>query len=243
MRALDQNGQMVLVSFSLGRLMGLTRSELDVVRWAHAGHSNGAIARERRTVIHTVARQMAESLRKLGIGARLWLATIPELSAWSPPYRGTRAVAGIPIDSLLSRNDRQVDRQEAARIWREIASGQWIVLAGVDAGGLRHAVMSRDSTKPIDWRVLTTTHRNVLALVEEGFAQKVIAMKLGMAPSTVSAVLASAQKRLGFRSLSQLLRAYCAASDLIDRPAGVICSAQPPVERWSPVGRPLYAAG
>jgi DNA-binding CsgD family transcriptional regulator len=59
MSALDQHGQVLLVSFSLGRLIVLTPAELEVARWAHAEHSNGVIARERHTARHTVAGQMA----------------------------------------------------------------------------------------------------------------------------------------------------------------------------------------
>ena len=215
MRALDQSGHVLLVSFSLGRLLLLTRAELDVVRWAHAGHSNGVIARERRTAIHTVARQMSEAMSKLGVGARLGLAMIPELSAWSAPESGTRA-GGVPPHTPLSGSGREVEPQEVARIWPEIVAGQWSTLAGVDAGGLRHAVMSRDSVRPVDWTLLTKSQRDVLELTARGFPQKVIAMKLGFAPSTMSGALQRAHKRLGFSSLGQLLRAYCASRETID---------------------------
>ncbi len=215
MRALDQSGHMVLVSFSLGRLLVLTRAELDVARWAHAGHSNGVIAHERQTAIHTVARQMSEAMRKLGIGARLRLAMIPELSAWSPPGLGIRA-SGVPAHTLLSGNGREVEPHEVSRIWSEIAAGQWTTLAGVDAGGLRHAVMSRHSVRPVDWTLLTKSQLDVLELTASGFPQKVIAMKLGLAPSTMSGTLQRAHKGLGFSSLGQLLRAYCAFKGVID---------------------------
>jgi DNA-binding CsgD family transcriptional regulator len=215
MRALDQSGHVVLVSFSLGRLLSLTRSELDVVRWAHAGHANGVIARERQTAIHTVARQMSEAMRKLGIDARLRLAMIPELSAWSPPGLGLRAGC-VPARTLPSGNGREVEPHEVARIWREIAAGQWSALAGVDAGGLRHAVTCRDAAKPVAWQVLNHLQREVLALTASGFPQKVIAMKLGLAPSTMSGALQRAHKLLGFGSLGQLLRAYCAFKDVIE---------------------------
>ena len=46
--------------------------------------------------------------------------------------------------------------------------------------------------------------------------QKAIAIKLGLGSSTVSGVVQGARKRLGFASLGQLLRAYCASRDLID---------------------------
>jgi DNA-binding CsgD family transcriptional regulator len=215
MRALDPRGHVILVSFSLGRLLLLTRAELDVVRWAHAGHSNGVIARERQTAIHTVARQMSEAMRKLGVGARLRLAMIPELSAWSPSESGTR-VGGVLAHTPLSGNGREVEPHEVAAVWREIAADQWSTLTGVDAGGLRHAVMSRGSVRPVDWRLLTKSQRDVLELTANGFPQKVIAVKLGLAPSTLSGALQRAQKRLGVGSLGQLLRAYCASRKIID---------------------------
>jgi DNA-binding NarL/FixJ family response regulator len=216
MRALDEGGQVILVSFSLGRLLALTRAELDVVRWADAGHPNGVIARERQTSMFTVARQMGEALPKLGISARLLLATIPELRAWSPQPLGIGAAGGMPAATLPSESGREVEPREATRIWREIAAGQWSTVAGVDAGGLRHAVMRRDTAKPVAWAELDEVHRAALALMAGGFAQKVIAMKLGLAASTVSGALKTAHKRLGFRSLGQLLRAYCASMDIID---------------------------
>ncbi len=103
------------------------------------------------------------------------------------------------------------------RIWREIASGRCSSIAGVDAGGMRHTTMRRDCGQPVDWLALSRLQREVLAFVAGGLPQKVIAMKLGLAPSTVSSVLAAARKRLGFASQAQLLRAYCAALDPTDR--------------------------
>jgi hypothetical protein len=41
-------------------------------------------------------------------------------------------------------------------------------------------------------------------------------MKLGFAPSTMSGALQRAHKHLGFSSLGQLLRAYCASRETID---------------------------
>jgi hypothetical protein len=89
---------------------------------------------------------MASLMEKLGIRARLGLATIPELGAWSTPSVETRVNGSAPLYPL-SGNGREVDPQNMAHLWREIASGYWSVRAGVDAGGLRHAVMVRDSPR------------------------------------------------------------------------------------------------
>ena len=220
-RTIGQDEHVILVSFSLGPLTGLTRAELEVARLASAGRANALIARERRTSVRTVARQMSSVMWKLGIASRLGLATIAELSAWSPMGSGNGGLLGTPMHSLLSARGTEVEQRRVTRIWREIASGRWATLAGVDAHGMRHATMIRDSAKPVDWLVLSRLHWDVLALIAGGFAQKVIAMKLGLAPSTVSSALATARRRLGFGSLDQLLRAYCAALDPADRSVGL----------------------
>jgi DNA-binding CsgD family transcriptional regulator len=196
--------------------MALARAELEIARWASAGYSNGAIARERQTAIHTVARQVHAVVGKLGVGSRLGLATIPELCAWLPLRTGTPAADRVPAHSRLSGRGREVGPDEVGRFWREIAAGQWRTLAGVDACGMRHAVMSCDCAKAVDWQVLSPMQRDVLALVAGGAPQKVIALKLGMAPSTVSGALQRARKQLAFSSLGQLLRSYCAFKDVID---------------------------
>jgi DNA-binding NarL/FixJ family response regulator len=216
MRAIDASGHVILVSFSLGRLTALSRSELEVARWADAGLSNAEIARERQTSPHTVARQMSSLLRKLGVGSRLGLATVPELIAWAPPSH-SGAGEGVALDALLSATGPEVEPSQVVRVWREIASGRWSLVTGVDAGGMRHATMRRDSAEPVDWLPLSRRHRDVLASVADGFPRKVIAMKLGLSPAAVSSALATARRQVGFASLGQLLRAYCAAVDLAGR--------------------------
>ena len=80
-RILDPETTVVLLTFSLSRCAALTPAELEVARYASAGMSNLAIARARRTSTRTVANQIASVLRKLGIGSRAGLATIPEVLA------------------------------------------------------------------------------------------------------------------------------------------------------------------
>jgi DNA-binding NarL/FixJ family response regulator len=190
-------------------LTALSRAELDVARWADAGLSNAQIALKRNTSINTVARQISTVLWKLGIGSRLGLATVPELSAWTSSS-GSGIGGDAAIDFLLSAPGPAIDEDQAACIWSEIASGQWNTLAGTDSGGLRYATMSRGFAKPVEWFALNQVQCEVLELMAGGFAQKVIAMKLGLAHSTVSSALGSARRRLGFATLGQLLRAHCA---------------------------------
>jgi DNA-binding CsgD family transcriptional regulator len=206
---------LIVVSFPLGVVSSLSRAEREVARWAGSGHSNADIARRRQTSRHTVARQMVSVKSKLGIDARLGLATIPELCAWSPTSSGPCVPEDSPDLSFLWAKGPEVEAPERVRIWREIVAGGWSMLAGVDAAGTRHAVMSRVSVNPVDWLSLSKLQGAVLALLACGDALKVVAMKLGLAPSTVSSALGSACRRLGFASSSHLLRAYCAVE--VDR--------------------------
>jgi DNA-binding CsgD family transcriptional regulator len=210
----DSDTSVVLVSFSLGRLTALTGAELAVARWASAGHSNVSIASLRRTSTHTVARQMANILSKLRFGARLELATMPELVPWSPPRLRIQAPPSLPLDSLVLDEGPAIDALETRRIWCSMASGHCHTLAAVDTGQTGHVAIRRASGRLADWQALSDREREVVALVADGFAQKVIAMKLGLAPTTVSSNLDSARKRLGFASHAQLLRAYCGARAL-----------------------------
>jgi DNA-binding CsgD family transcriptional regulator len=79
MRTVDSRRKLIVVSFSLERLASLSPAELEVARLAQAGLSNSRIASLRRTSLHTVARQMAGVLKKLRVGSRLALATVPEV--------------------------------------------------------------------------------------------------------------------------------------------------------------------
>ena len=143
MRPLDGKGHVILVSFSLGRVNALSDAELEVARWASASATNADIARARQTSTNTVARQMSSVLSKLGIGARLGLATFPELSAWAPPDH-SEPCDGAALDSLLRTTGPELGPDRVVAIWREVASGRWKTLAGVDAGRMRHATMRRD---------------------------------------------------------------------------------------------------
>jgi DNA-binding NarL/FixJ family response regulator len=78
MRTADERS-VVVVTFSLERLAALSPAELHVARLAARGRSNAAIAELRRTSKHTVARQVNSMLKKLGVGSRLALLTIPEV--------------------------------------------------------------------------------------------------------------------------------------------------------------------
>jgi DNA-binding CsgD family transcriptional regulator len=120
-------------------------------------------------------------------------------------------------DSPLLAPGTPVPEEEARSIWRELALGHWEVIHALDADGRRHlAIVPRahnPKVSPVDWRALRARERYVVAMVARGCPQKVIALKLGMAPSTVSAAFQSARVRLGFASPNELVRAWKASGE------------------------------
>jgi DNA-binding CsgD family transcriptional regulator len=220
MRAIDRDAQLVRMSFYLGRLRVLTPSELEVARWANEGHSDVAIAALRQTSRHTVARQVSSLIAKLGLGSRLGLARIPELNAWAPPRPTTLpANENDASDSWLTAEGFRLEAKEIARIWREIASGQWRPIASVDIGAVSYTTLRRVSGKSVDWARLSSREREALDLLACGDALKLIAIKLGLAPSTLSSILERARAHMGFATRAQLLRAYCVTRTALNDPA------------------------
>jgi DNA-binding CsgD family transcriptional regulator len=120
-------------------------------------------------------------------------------------------------NDLLFAPGMPIPSSEAADIWREIAMGHWEVLAACDADGVRHVALKPAASKAtIDWSLLNERERRVLALVARGHAQKVIAMRLALSPTSVSAAFRSARDRLGFESSGDLVRACQGAGEAIE---------------------------
>jgi DNA-binding CsgD family transcriptional regulator len=157
---------------------------------------------------------MAVILSKLGIGARLELATMAELVPWSPPRPRIHGPPASPLDPLLLDEGPAIDRPEMGRIWCAMALGHCQTLAAADRGNTGHVAVRCGSGRHVNWQAVSERQREIVALVADGLAQKVIAMTLGIAAATVSSALESARKRLGFASHAQLLRAYCGARAL-----------------------------
>jgi DNA-binding NarL/FixJ family response regulator len=124
----------------------------------------------------------------------------------------THSIAGSLPESLLMAANDVIGNDDVKRIWQELSAGLWNELATLDENGLRHVVIElRPRRRTIDWPSLSARECEVLHLVACDWAQKAIAMKLGLSPSCVSDALRTARERLGFGSRGRLVRAYCAA--------------------------------
>jgi DNA-binding NarL/FixJ family response regulator len=111
-------------------------------------------------------------------------------------------------DPMFLADGAPIAHEEATRIWRELALGQWQIVAAADTEGTRHVAIVPTTKPPIRWEVLRYRERQVLELAARGTSLKFIAAELGVAATTVSETLRGARSRLGFTSVAALLRAY-----------------------------------
>jgi DNA-binding NarL/FixJ family response regulator len=102
---------------------------------------------------------------------------------------------------------------EAERVWRELASGCRMVVSATDVAKRRYMALARvESPTALDWRRLSEREQSVVSWAARGLAQKVVALELGLATSTVSSTLRSAREHTGFASSIAMLRAWRAAA-------------------------------
>jgi DNA-binding NarL/FixJ family response regulator len=128
------------------------------------------------------------------------------LASWSQP-------ADLMLESIVCTWADPLPTGEAERVWRELALGRWVVFSATDLAASRYATLAPvESPAALDWRRLSDREQSVLSWAASGFCQKVVALELGLAKSTVSKALRSARERMGFASSVQMLRAWRAAA-------------------------------
>lgn len=119
-------------------------------------------------------------------------------------------------DARPSDGEASLSDEETEKIWRELALGYWQVVSAVDVDGTRRVTIAPTPSRPeVDWARLTGRERQVLGMVARGLPQKVIAPRIGLSASAVSAAVCSARDRLGFASSSELVRACQGAGKLL----------------------------
>jgi DNA-binding NarL/FixJ family response regulator len=128
------------------------------------------------------------------------------LASWSQP-------TDLMRESIVCTPAAPLPAGVAERVWRELALGRWLVLSAMDLAASRYATLAPvESPAALDWRRLSDREQSVVSWAARGFCQKVVALELGLAKSTVSKALRSARERMGFASSVQLLRAWRAAA-------------------------------
>ncbi len=99
------------------------------------------------------------------------------------------------------RND---DPDQALAIWKALVRGRWSMVDWFDTDGRRYVLGVPNPPSVSDPRGLTERERQVVANAIPGHTNKMIAYRLGLSTSRVSALLQSAMRKLGVRTRAQL---------------------------------------
>ena len=196
----------------------VSRAEREVAAGILEGLSNAAIARRRGVAVSTIANQVANLFRRLGVASRAELIArvATTQSPWRPSFVAMRD-ASEPTTITFARGgqivfDRakmwRLENQDARCILGGLADGQWTLLDHATHDGHRFLVVRPRLFGVTDPFELSAIQRDVVAHVALGRSNKLVAHLLGIGVSTVATHLSSAMRKLHVPSRSELQRLY-----------------------------------
>lgn len=103
---------------------------------------------------------------------------------------------------------RRTNPEEAIEEWRVLVRARWSLVDQFESDGKRYVLAYSNppsSPGPVGF---TDREREIVALAMLGRAPKLIAYELGLAPSTVRVHLTNASRKLGVRTLNDLITRY-----------------------------------
>jgi DNA-binding CsgD family transcriptional regulator len=100
---------------------------------------------------------------------------------------------------------RRQDPEAATEAWTALVTGRWSLVDRFESDGRRYLVARPNEVRVPDPRALTERERVIAHLAALGKTNKLIAYELGLSPSTVATHLATALRKLGLRSRTQLV--------------------------------------
>jgi DNA-binding CsgD family transcriptional regulator len=125
--------------------------------------------------------------------------------ARDPTARECLRAAAISIDRARGEL-REEDPGAALAVWKGLVDGRWSLVDWFDSDGRRYMVARRNAPSVRDPRGLTPRERQVVAHTVLGESNKLIAYRLGLSQSTISATLNDALRKLGLSSRTQLVQ-------------------------------------
>lgn len=116
---------------------------------------------------------------------------------------GTKLAAAVERYRAAHRA-RRLDPEAALDLWRALAAGRWSIVSTTDSDGKRFLLARRNAPRVRDLKALTREESMAAAYAALGHSGKLISYELGLAPSSVSALLKGAMRKLGVKSVAEL---------------------------------------
>jgi len=196
-KVLDANKQGVMFASGLAKVRFISQRERHP--WSLcAAHIQAGLRLRRALTPAGDAFAGAEAV--IAPGGRLEHAEEP---AQARGMRETLRGAALAIDEARSA---RASPEEALELWRGLVAGRWSLLEHFDHDGRRYFVAKKNDPELPDPRALDLRERQVAAYAALGHPGKLIAYELGLSASSVSRHLASALRKLGASSRSELAR-------------------------------------
>lgn len=123
----------------------------------------------------------------------------------------TRSVRDLLRSAVLHQERargqaRRKDPTAATEMWTSLVSGRWSLVDQFESNGRRLIVARRNELGCEDPRALGPRERDVVRLAALGKSNKLIGYELGLAESTVGALLSAAMRKLGAKSRVDLVQ-------------------------------------
>jgi DNA-binding NarL/FixJ family response regulator len=163
-----------------------------------AGHAAAAI----RLRSKLAAGQLLDGASAVLDAARGAIAHAAPSLAKDDRRLATLRASMVAIDRL---HGRDASAEEAVETWRALHEGEYSILDTFDRDGRRYYVAHPNSSRP-NASCLAPRERQVMDLLALGHSNKFIAYELGIAPSTVAALLGRVARKLGTKSRIELVR-------------------------------------
>jgi DNA-binding NarL/FixJ family response regulator len=138
------------------------------------------------------------------------------LAAWR--LRAALDALAVGAESTLSGAVRRaappVAGDAAAALWRAFVEGEWTIVERAQVGGRRLILAHRVGPGSRDPKALSPRERDVLAGAATGRANKEVAWRLGVSPSTVATHLRAAMRKLQLPTRRAVVETFAASREL-----------------------------
>lgn len=196
LQAVDDNGEGFMLSLCLGETGRFPSKRRRL--WSRAFLHIAAAVRLRASLAR--ARDASLDAADAVLDEHGHLQHAPDKHAQA--RRDALRAAACRIDR--ARGAARHNDDDALELWRGLVAGRWTLIEQFDTDGRRFLVARRNEPGMAALTALSDRERQVVLGVICGHTNKLIAYQLGLSSSTVATHLASAQRKLGVASRSEL---------------------------------------